>query len=236
MNLAFRTVVRSAVVMLQVTPLTAQTCVGAASFATGPLRIDADAKFRNRQSSLGAGVSAGAHNSFFGGIGIQRTYHDSVTSPTSLYAIQPPSTDYAVDAGYQLAIGAAGRAQICPIVRYVHTSAVLRDPNTILTHVTGDLGAFGAALGGTASHSPTVDFVPAIALEYTTLHSRVRQDAPLSATIDERSESHVWTATVTGGLILNRVVSLRPNVIIPFGVANANATYGITIDFNFGSP
>lgn len=91
------------------------------------------------------------------------------------------------------------------------------------------------ALGGIAPHSQTVDFVPATSLEYSSLHSRVRQDAPFGTTIDERSESHYWMATVTAGLVLNRVVSLCPNVIIPFGIADAKATYGITIGFNFGS-
>ena len=234
MKSAFCIVVLAAVATLLVTPLNAQTCVGAASFAAGPLRVEAQVKFRNGQSTLGGSVSAGAPNSFFAGLGIQRTYHDSVQSPTSIYAIEPPSTDYAVDAGYQLPLGATGQLQICPIARYDHTSAVLRDPSTILTHVTGDLGAFGVALGGIASQSQNVDFVPAISMEYSTLHSRVRQDAPFSFTIDQRSESHFWTATLTAGLVLNRVVSLRPNVIIPFGIADANATYGITIGFNFG--
>ena len=234
MKSSFCIVVVSFAATLPITPLAAQACAGAASFAAGQLRVEAQARFGNRQSSIGGGVSAGVHNSFFAGLGIQRTYHDSVVSPSSIYAVQPPSTDYAVNAGYQIAPAATDRLQICPTVRYDHTSAVLRDPTTILTHVTGDLVAFAVAAGGVASHSETVDFVPAISVEYGSLHSRVRQDAPFSATIDERSENHFWTGTITAGLVLNRVVSLCPNVVVPFGIANASATYGIAIGFNFG--
>lgn len=234
MNSSFRILVLSCAATAPVTPLAAQTCLGAASFAAGPIRIEAEAAFREHHSSLGGGIRAGAHNSFFASLGVQRTAHDSVQSPTSIYAVQRPSTDYAVDVGYQLSLGATDRLQICPRARYDHSSGALRDPDAILTHVTGNLAAVGVAIGGIASHSQTVDFVPAVSLEYNNLRSRVRQDAPFSSTIDERSESHFWTAAVSAGLVLNRVVSLGPNVLIPFGIANANATYGITIGFNFG--
>jgi hypothetical protein len=36
------------------------------------------------------------------------------------------------------------------------------------------------------------------------------------------------------GLVLNQNIAIRPNVAIPLGLDGSDATFGVTVGFNFG--
>jgi hypothetical protein len=42
--------------------------------------------------------------------------------------------------------------------------------------------------------------------------------------------------SLAAGFVFNERVTLRPNVVFPFGLEGADPTYGIGISINFGTP
>jgi hypothetical protein len=194
-------------------PAVAQTCVGLASYSSGPLQV----------AGHGAAIVSdlGAHQ-VGASIGYGRpggVFADAAVATTSVTGTNA-SLDFAVDAGYQVQVG---QAQICPVAAL----GLSNGPDTDGMGVDGSTrsATVGLALG-TAIGVQRVQVVPTagFTLEYS---RRKYQDASGSSS-DAYGVAHMGI-----GLVFNSV-SLRPSVDVPVGLEGSDPALGLTIGLNFG--
>ena len=139
--------------------------------------------------------------------------------------------------GYVIPIADRARVALCPLAEIVFTSG----PDVPQTVVSGRNAKFGVAMGGVAATSPSVrlipglgagfDLVPYASLQFANARSRRSQFG-----FDFDSESNFWEVGIGAGLVFGKVVTLRPSVVIPFGVSGAKAVFAIGLGFSFGEP
>ena len=202
----------------------AQVCAGTASFSAGRFSVTGAASFGDGGRSFGGNLAAGAHSSFFAGAGISRTEYNDV---------HESATDIGVSLGYQIPLGSTGRAQICPVVAYSHEVGPNRIDGSDV-NASGNAYGVGAAVGMVVGHARSVDFIPSLALGYTSARVKYKGDY-FGTPLDESVPTNYGSISLTAGLVLKRNVSVTPSVWMPFGVSDATPSYGISLGFNFGS-
>jgi hypothetical protein len=185
-----------------------QTCLGAAQFSAGSVRIAGSASFGSGTSEYDGQVAIGANDGIFvsasGGAIVPK---GGGTNGTVLGA----------DIGYSLVVGSA--MQVCPLVSYTHTT---------FTGETDDGLGFGGSLGTTARISPQAVIVPFVGATY------VHATAKFSGI---SVSGNYGVAELGVGLVLNKSITLRPSVATPFGLGpsgGGTTVVGITLGFNFG--
>jgi hypothetical protein len=195
-------------------PLAAQTCVGLASYSSGPVQVTGYGSAVTGFDAYQVGASAGygRPGSVFADVAVART---SVPGTDA-------ALDFGVNAGYQLQVGAA---QICPVAAV----GLGNGPDTDGMGVNGSTrwATVGLSLG-TAISASRMQVVPTggFTLEYS---NTKYQDA-----INSGSNSDAYGVAHLGlGLVFNSV-SLRPSVDIPVGLEGADPALGLTVGLNFG--
>ena len=207
------------VLVLVAVPLDAQICNGLGPFGSR-FRAIGDASFSDGAQAFMAGAGLSTQAGFFGDIGAGAiTYDDFDGSSTVL----------SVDAGWRLPLGAAGTAEMCPMV----TGLLAFGPNDIEgsgADFSSRDYSVGASLGTLVSASPTLQIVPAAGLAFA--YSWFEFDGgPLP--LDE-SETY-GLASLGIGFVVNRIFAIRPHVTIPFGYDDAEEVYGVGLALQFGA-
>ena len=194
-------------------PVSAQTCVGLASYSSGPVQV----------AGHGAAIVSdlGAHQ-VGASIGYGRpggVFADAAAATTSVTGTDA-SLDFAVDAGYQVQVG---QAQICPVAAL----GLSNGPDTDGMGVDGSTrsATVGLALG-TAIGLRRVQVVPTAG--FTLEYSRTKYQDASGTSSDAYGVAHMGI-----GLVFNSV-SLRPSVDIPVGLEGSDPALGLTLGLNFG--
>lgn len=197
----------------------AQLCAGMAPFSAGPVRLSATSQFADNSKTFGGGVALGATNGLFGGVSIGRTSFDD-TEETAM--------NYGGHVGFGLPVDQGKKVELCPIAGLNRVTATFASGFGDI-ELTGTQYSFGFGIGGTASSSPTFDFVPFAGVSF----NHVTSEVSLSGT-SEKSSDDLGILLLGAGLVLNKIVTIQPNIAIPFGIEDPENAYGITIAINLG--
>jgi hypothetical protein len=191
----------------------AQTCMGLASYKSGPVQVAGHGQVVSGAHQVGASVGYGHPGGAFGDIGI------STTSVTGADA----ALEFGASAGYQVQIS---QAQICPVAAV----ALSNGPDSDAFGINGSTRsarvgfALGAALG-----TNRMQVVPTGGLSLEYARQTAEDDFGNSAT-----GSDAYGVGQLGlGLIFNSV-SVRPGVAIPLGLTGADPVFELTVGVNFG--
>jgi len=194
-------------------PAVAQTCMGMASFSSGPVQLAGNGAFTDGANRFGASAAYGLPGSVFGSVGIGTTSIDGLDS----------SLDFGVDLGYQMQVG---KAQICPVASLGYDNGPDSDSNG-LNSSTRSAG-FGLAMGAPMGTSQ-LQIVPTAGLGLIYAKSKVE----FGGLTGEGSDAY-GVAQLGVGLVLNQSISIRPSVAIPLGLTGSDPSFGVTVGFNFG--
>ncbi len=213
-SLALLAVVRS--------PAVAQTCLGLASYSTGPVQVTGNGQFTQGQNSFGGGIGYGLPSGAFGSANV---------STTSFDALNASATGIGARIGYQMKVGGKlAQAQLCP------TASIGLGMGPKNVGGTGDdmssrSATVGFALGTSMGATPRMKFLPNAGLALAYGKSKTQNAA--GTTTFEGSDTY-GLATLGMGLVFNQNIAVRPSVDIPLGLTGSDPTFGVTVGFNFG--
>jgi hypothetical protein len=201
-------------------PAVAQTCMGLASYAHGPMQVTASGTFSGVSNSFGGTIGYGIPSSVYGSVGVATTSYDPVDGST---------LGFAARAGYQLSLGRARPIQICPNASF----GIGMGPNDDVAGI--DQSGRSATIGlniGTELGDPRMSVIPTVGFSYA--YSTQKAENSAGAELFEISDRY-WMAQVGVGIILNQRISVRPSVDIPVGrLESADPTFGLILGYNFG--
>jgi hypothetical protein len=193
-------------------PAVAQTCMGMASYSTGPVQVAGHGSFADGANQFGATVGYGIARSVFGNVGIATTSWDGADA----------SLNFGGQVGYQMQMS---KAQICPVA----SLSLGNGPDGAGFNTSTRAATVGLAIG-TAFGTSRMQIVPTAGIGVENLHANVEDTG--SGISASGSDTH-GIANLGVGLIFNNI-SVRPNVVIPVGLDGADPTVGLTVGFNFG--
>jgi hypothetical protein len=201
--------------------LAAQTCRGLAPLPAGHLQATGTGmlatSFRRMEAALAYDLPARA----FGEVGI---------GTTAVEAFEKSSLDLGASLGYQLDLGPAGQAQLCPLAS---TSLQLGPNNAFGSGV--DRTTFSAGVGVAAGASfrlrPLLSLVPAIGIGVGHRTHEARSSA--GTQLLRISETYGFVQ-LQAGLVVNHNLTIRPGVQIPLGLDGSDAALGVTVGYHFG--
>jgi hypothetical protein len=202
----------------------AQICLGTASFATGPIRIDGSFSTIDDATSLSVGASVGAPRGPFVSVNVNRTDIDEVDES---------ATGFGILGGLELdlstsASSRSARFSLCPVASFNYSTADFDLLGESVEFSANTLSA-GLALGAEVTASPTLSVIPFGAL------SVVRQSVDFEGFGEDAEESETGGSLDLGlGLVLNRRFTIRPLISIPLGFEGADPAFGVSVHFNFG--
>ena len=199
----------------------AQSCLGAASFAAGPVRVGAGVDFTDGAKSYGVQLAFGSTSGPFGTAGLSAVDYDDVDEGGTIVSVA---------GGYALPLGPSRKAQFCPSVGFDWGSGPNFDTGAGVLELSFRTFSFGANLGAVATSTPTMDFVPFVGAHFVI--------ARLTAEFDgatEREREDYGVVSLGAGFVLNRTLTIRPQLGFPVGVDEGDPSYGLAFAFNFGS-
>jgi hypothetical protein len=205
------------------TPAAAQTCQGLASFSAGKMQVAAGGRFSSAVNSWGGQLSYGLPSGLYAGAQV---------STTSFDGIDQHSLGIGANAGYEMKVGSkANGMSVCPVASLQLGLGPDDKANNINSSSTD--ARFGFALGKQMGATPQLRIIPTAGLGLQ--YSKVKvEDTSVGGQTFEGSDTY-GLATLGLGLVVNQQISFRPSVDIPLGLDNSDATFGITVGYNFGS-
>ena len=197
----------------------AQVCMGSASFGAGIARIGASASFSDGTKLYGGELALGAPRGLFGTADAAQTTTEGESAT---------STVIGGTLGYSLEVGSI--TDFCAIAAFSHiTFPDLQFGSATITSSQNNVG-FGGALGVSAVVSPDLSVVPYTSVQY--VHATATAS---SASVGSQSASQDYGVLEIGfGLVMGKIVSLRPSVSIPVGLTGGKTAVNIGLAVNFG--
>jgi len=201
-------------------PAVAQTCQGLASFSAGQMQTTGSAVFGNGQNSFGATFAYGQAAGAFGGIGI---------GTTSIDALDGSSFDLGLAGGYQMTAGKAKKIHLCPVAN-LGLGMGPKDVGGSGVDMSSTTGGAGIAVGTSLPGGPRMQIIPAGGLGVQYL--KVKADDGTGST----SASDTYGVLNLGvGFVFNSQIAVRPGVSVPLGLEGGEASFGLTVGYNFGN-
>lgn len=195
-------------------PAVAQTCMGMASFSSGPVQVSGNAAFASGANRFGAGLAYGARGGIFAGADVGTTSYDGLDA----------SLDFGATLGYQMQVG---KAQVCPIANASYDNGPDSDADGVNSSVKS--AGFGLSVG-TPLGTNRMQIVPSAGVGLVYSKAKVEISGLGSG---EGSDTY-GLAQLGLGLVFNQNIAVRPSVSIPLGLDNSDATFGVSVGFNFG--
>ena len=194
----------------------AQACLGAPSFASNHLQMNAGYTFTSDFDEIGASWVSGS-NSVFAGLGV------------SSFAVEGGDANLRIGGslGYQVPVTDGG-VQACPLLR-ASVGLPTSDYNGLGGDLTTQSYGFGLAVGGTLLRSGRVALMPSISA--TVQRDFFKVSGGLAP--DEFNDTYVLAGAALG-LVLNESLSLRPSVAIPVNASFDDPVFSIGVALNFG--
>lgn len=205
--------------LLAATPAlaSAQACLGAPSFSTHHLQINADVVGDNQTTTFGASFVSGSET-LFAGLGLGgATYANANGSSLLVNGL----------AGFQVPLSVGG-AQICPVIS-AGAGFGPDDFDGLGTKFSSHAVSFALSAGGELLKSQSLTLVPAFSFGF------VYQAAKYEETMSTTTETDTYvSAGATLGILLSERLSIRPNVTVPIGLDGAKPIYGVGFSLNYG--
>lgn len=197
----------------------AQACLGLSSLVTTPSNLTVGALFTTGAKALDARFGLGSSVAF-GGVSAQLRDLDDVDGT---------SKGIEIDGGLSYMVGATKNVAVCPVgaLGYVNHPDVEVLGGSYGSSET--YGTAGIAIGAEVGTSSTMKLIPFAALQAA--YNRFTVDVAGGTASDSET-----FGILSGGLsfVLTPTVLLRPHISLPFGVEDADPTYGIAISFALG--
>jgi hypothetical protein len=201
------------------TTASAQACLGFASFASGGVRVGANATFDDNVTTLGPNLAFGAPASGpFAGVGVDFADYDGTEEGAVIVRGQ---------VGTQTRFAPTSRAQFCPVASVAYRSG----PNTDGRPDVNQSGlAFdaGVSLGAPLALSTGVDLVPfgGVALS----HQRATREV---GDVDRTTSETGATIDLGAGLVFARRFTTRLGVAVPVGFEGQDPRFNFGFGINF---
>jgi hypothetical protein len=187
--------------------LSAQTCLGNASFATNHLQLAGDITAGDGADEIGLSFASGSNTAFAGlGVGFISYTGDGRLAGRGVLGYQVPATS-------------SGSIQVCPVVRAGLGFGEDRGD------ISSQIYSLGLAIGGVMLRAERIALVPSVTLAMQ--HERFED---FGANITDE----YGTATFAVGIVLNESLSIRPNFLMPIGARFDEPILGISLSLNFG--
>jgi hypothetical protein len=199
--------------------LSAQTCVGNASYAAGPMRVGAGMQMGDHAKSYGAEFGMGSAMGLFGSASLGRATYDGVDGGGTLAGL---------NGGYSFDLTPTKNVQFCPVAGFMHQSGPDID---VGIGSSAHAFALGGSFGGSVPMSPTLDFVPFAGAAYTNSTGTITQgNTSTSTSVD------YTMVTLGAGFVMNHTFTIQPGFAIPVGLDNGKSSFQIALGYNFGGP
>jgi len=199
--------------------LSAQTCAGNASYASGPMRVGAGMQFGDHAKTYGAEFGVGSAAGFFGAADLGRAQYDGVSGGGTIVGI---------NGGYTFDLTPTKNVQFCPVASFMHQSGPDID---VGVGTSAHAFAFGGSFGGMVPMSPTLNFVPFAGAAYTNATGTVTQGNTSTSTYEDYT-----MFTVGAGFVMNHRLTIQPGLAIPVGLDGGKNSFQIAVGYNFGGP
>jgi hypothetical protein len=213
-------VIALGVVALSAARVSAQTCVGAAAFSSGPVRLGAGLATSDGAKSYGVTMAAGAKTGPFASGGLSRIEYSDLDGSGTVVGL---------GAGYAIDVNPTKTVQFCPLAGFQYQSGPDIDLGGSTLSMSAHAVSLGGSLGGSVPMTPTLDFVPFAGASYIAS----RATGTLDGTSDSESQSY-GEIDVGAGFVINKTLTLQPSVAIPVGVDGAKSAFQLAFAFNFG--
>jgi hypothetical protein len=202
-------------------PAMAQTCMGLASYTSGPIQVTASGSFNDVSNTFGTTAGYGIPSGVYGSVEVTTTAYEPMDGST---------LGFAARAGYQVNLGKTGRTQICPSAGF----AIGLGPNDAAAGIDqfGRSFTVGLNVGTELASNPRMVVVPSAGFSYA--HSTQRAENNAGTELFEIPDSYLL-AQIGVGLVLNRRVSVRPAIDIPLGrLESSHPDISLTLGYSFG--
>lgn len=199
----------------------AQTCLGLASFSTGPMQVTGAGSFTQHSNTLGVGASYGF---------VSRLFTAGALGTSFSEAFEGSSLDLGATLGYEIPVGKTGQLQLCPLA----SLGLQLGPNSRLqsgVDRSDRMAALGLAVGTVFRTGARAEVAPTVGLSYAYEKSQATNNA--GDLLFQISDTYLL-AQFGVGFILNSNISLRPQIDIPLGWSGNEPTLGLTVGYNFG--
>lgn len=195
----------------------AQTCVGAASFATTPYRVGAGYASTNNAKTYGVDFADGASLGWYGSAGLSRVEYTDIDNT---------GTAVSFGGGYAMPLESSPSEQFCPQVAYAYQSGP--DIDTGFGTVSTSIRAFsfGGAFGNSMPMSPTLDFIPFGSFDYVIANEAVSGAGSTSQDYGQLG--------LGAGFVIDKTLTLQPMVLIPVGLPGGKSTVQLALAYSFG--
>lgn len=198
------------------TPLAAQTCLGAPSFADAPWAAVGAITSGNNASELGATLRYGKPMGMFFGGTLSRVDFDGTDENSVAVGLQ---------IGHELHQAARPNISICPM------GSIARGygPDFGATEVSTIMLTGGVTAGGTIAVGEDVVGAPFVGAHFVHLRGTLE-----TAGIDNTDTENYLTLNGGFGFVISRTFGITPSVSIPFGLEGADPTFTLSVQYNFG--
>ncbi|HEX7929493.1 MAG TPA: outer membrane beta-barrel protein [Sphingomicrobium sp.] len=202
--------------------MSAQTCLGAARYSAGPMRVGGGFSTTDGAKSYGLNFGVGAKVGPFASANLSRAeYSDADVSSRAV----------GIGAGYAIDVNPTHTVQFCPQASLTHQSGPDIDVGTSTMSTSANAFAFGGAFGGSVPVTPTLDLVPFGAASYVISRATVT----FGGTSESDSQDYA-DIELGAGFVLNKTLTLQPSIAIPVGLDGAKSSFQLAVAFNFGTP
>lgn len=199
--------------------LAAQVCVGMPSLSTHPMNVGVNAAFTDNAKSYGGRFGFGTSTAFAGVSAALDDYDGTDENSTSI----------GVDGGLAFPVGTSRRASVCPIASIGYTFG----PNVQSAFGDLELGTLslngGVAFGGSAYSTQGLQILPFASAQLG--YARVK--AELGGESDTDSETFGLLG-LGMGFLFSDLFMVRPTIVIPAGLENADPVFGLSFVIGFG--
>ena len=203
-------------------PAMAQTCEGLASFSSGQMQVAGNAQFPDGAKVWGGSFTYGVPSGIYGGADL---------STTSIDNDGGSSLGIGGHVGYQMTLGQAKQFALCPVARLALGMGPDDDAANINSSSTD--AHFGLAVGTSMGTNPRMRIIPTAGLGLQYSKAKIEDTSPGGTTL-EGSDTY-GMARLGVGFVFNQQISVRPSIDIPLGLDNSDATFGVSVAYNFGS-
>ena len=216
MSLIHRIVFTASLSVLPST-LTAQRCMGNASFADRRAHVGADAAFSPDGRSVTGGLAFGFPRGPFASVGFGATHNDDLDDDARLFT---------ATAGVGIPLGPTAKTQICPFI----SAAVVNDVALrFAERLSSQTFGFGASVGRTLTADATLEVVPSVAVALVT-HQVTIHSTP-GGTVSITDSHHLVSFGL--GMVFAKAITFRPFSTLTFAEGETNSSYGLHVSFGF---
>ena len=196
------------------TAASAQTCLGYAPFANGPVRVAGDLALADNANTFGASIAFGSEKpGLFGGGSFSGTRIDNVDETAK---------NLGLSGGFSIPLVSLPGTELCPVADYVHSWG----PGD---NISGNSIALGGTLGHPFIASPSLTLVPFVDLRW--IHASVHVDTPVG---NADGSDNFGSLTLGSGLMFSKTLTLRPAVQIPIAQDGASSVFLLSLAFSLG--